>query len=83
MLRLCGTYRWKQKSQSVSLVTVGMRMGLARIFFLPRITCEVSFERKHLEVCSVFPLLDAISIKLKLPKYITHPKSTNRLHTHS
>ena len=79
----CDTYRWKQKSQLVSLLTVGMRMGLARIVFLPRITREVSFERKRLEVCSVFPLLDAISIKMKLPKYITHPKSTNRLYTHT
>lgn len=55
--KACGTYRWKQKSQSVSLLTDGMRMGLACIF-LPRITSVVSFGGKGLDVCSVFLLLD-------------------------
>lgn len=59
------TYRWKQKSQAMSLLTVGMRMGLACIF-LPRITNEVSFGGKGLDVCSIFPLLDHTNFKLKL-----------------
>lgn len=41
-------------------------MGLAFIF-LPRITSEVSFPEKGLDVRSVFPLPDTTNFKLKLP----------------
>lgn len=59
------TYRWKQKSQSASLLTVGMQMGLACIF-LPRVTCEVSFGGKGLDICSNCPPVDATDFKLKV-----------------
>lgn len=54
----------------------------AGLHLLPsRMTCEVSFRRKGLEGCSIFPLIDAINMKLKQPKDITHPNSTNHLCT--
>lgn len=39
------------------------------------------WKKKGLEVGSIFPLLDAINIKLKLPKYITHLKSIDYPHS--